>query len=137
MRERKQAQPKALGGSVYSAGAAYEGSRELELRPSRYDGTVLFVLPCAHLTYAHHAPLCQALATMQRGDVCIVFTPDDTHFGIASAAIAAGLHVLMAKPLVKTLEQHQALVAQAEEQQVLVRLHMWVNKRLGVSPPVV
>ena len=57
---------------------------------------------------------------MQRGDVCIVFTPDDTHFGIASAALAAGLHVLMAKPLVKTLQHHQQLVAQAEQANVLV-----------------
>ncbi len=57
----------------------------------------------------------QALATMSRGDVCIVFTPDTTHSGIATAAMAAGLHVLMAKPLVKTLAQHKALVGLAAE----------------------
>ena len=58
---------------------------------------------------------------MQRGDVCIVFTPDNTHFSIAAAALSAGLHVLMAKPLVKTLQHHQQLLELAEKQGVLVR----------------
>ena len=57
---------------------------------------------------------------MSRGDICIIFTPDDTHYDIASAAIAAGLHVLMAKPLVKSLKQHLQLCAQAAEAGVLV-----------------
>jgi D-galacturonate reductase len=58
---------------------------------------------------------------MKRGDVCIVFTPDDTHFGIASAAITAGLHVLMAKPMVKQLAQHRELMELAAKAGVLVR----------------
>lgn len=58
---------------------------------------------------------------MRRGDVCIVFTPDDTHFSIAAAALSAGLHVLMAKPLVKTLQHHLQLLELAEKQGVLVR----------------
>lgn len=57
---------------------------------------------------------------MRRGDVCIVFTPDDTHFSIAAAALSAGLHVLMAKPLVKTLQHHLQLLELAEKQGVLV-----------------
>ena len=49
-----------------------------------------------------------------------IFTPDDTHFSIAMDCIAAGLHVLIAKPAVKTLEQHRALNAAAKEHGVLV-----------------
>ena len=43
----------------------------------------------------------RAMATMVPGDAVIVFTPDDTHFDIALAALRIGLHVLVAKPLVK------------------------------------
>ena len=63
----------------------------------------------------------RALATMARGDICIVFTPDDTHFDIAKAAISLGLHVLMAKPLVKKLSQHQELALLASAAGVMVR----------------
>lgn len=64
---------------------------------------------------------------MKPGDVAIIFTPDDTHFGIASAAINAGLHVLVAKPIVKTLEEHRQLVALAKRQNVLVRWPAWLS----------
>eukprot|EP00899_Mesostigma_viride_P007008 jgi/Mesvir1/16308/Mv12760-RA.1 len=45
----------------------------------------------------------RAIAKMSRGDVAIIFTPDNTHFPIAMACVEHGLHVLVAKPLVKTL----------------------------------
>jgi transcription-repair coupling factor (superfamily II helicase) len=59
----------------------------------------------------------QPMATLagmeySRGDAVIVFTPDNTHFAIASAAVARGLHVLVAKPVVKTLAEHAALAAE-------------------------
>lgn len=57
---------------------------------------------------------------MKPGDVAIIFTPDDTHFTIAAAAINAGLHVLVAKPIVKTLAEHTQLVALAKKNNVLV-----------------
>ncbi|GHP03015.1 hypothetical protein PPROV_000177000 [Pycnococcus provasolii] len=57
-----------------------------------------------------------AIARMQKGDVVTIFTPDDTHFQIALECIKAGLHVLIAKPAVKTLEHCRALVQAAEEQ---------------------
>jgi hypothetical protein len=47
-----------------------------------------------------------ALDTFKPGDVCIIFTPDDTHFDIALACIEAGMHVMVTKPLVKTLAEH-------------------------------
>lgn len=62
----------------------------------------------------------KAIATMKPGDVAIIFTPDDTHYAIASAAIAAGLHVLVAKPIVKTLQEHKELVALAKRHNVLL-----------------
>ena len=37
---------------------------------------------------------------MSPGDAAIIFTPDDSHFQIAAACLAAGLHTLVAKPLV-------------------------------------
>lgn len=51
----------------------------------------------------------KAIALMRPGDACIIFTPDDTHFAIAAAALKAQLHVLVAKPAVRTLREHRAL----------------------------
>ena len=51
----------------------------------------------------------RAMDTMAKGDAVIIFTPDHTHFPIAMAAIKRGLHVLVAKPLVKTLAEHLEL----------------------------
>lgn len=68
-------------------------------------------------------PFCppQAIASMKPGDVAIIFTPDDSHFSLAAACINAGLHVLVAKPIVKTLSEHKQLVDLARKQNVLVR----------------
>nr|VFJ61427.1 MAG: D-galacturonate reductase [Candidatus Kentron sp. FW] len=56
----------------------------------------------------------QALASLEPGSAVIVVTPDDTHFSIALEAIEAGMHVLIAKPLVKTLAEHRTLMAAAQ-----------------------
>ena len=68
-----------------------------------------------------------ALAQAKPGDVCSVFTPDDTHYDIILAALEAGLHVMATKPMVKTLAQHQALVEKAKEKNVLLQIE--VHKR--------
>ena len=68
-----------------------------------------------------------ALATLSPGDVVTVFTPDDTHFDIAMAAVRRGCHVLVAKPIVKTLADHLALASAAKESGVLVAME--VHKR--------
>ncbi len=44
----------------------------------------------------------------------IIATPTETHHEIASAALAAGCHVLVEKPMTATVPQGEALVAQAE-----------------------
>lgn len=68
-----------------------------------------------------------ALETMSPGDVATIFTPDDMHFEIALAAVRKGLHVLVAKPLVKTLDEHLELQRAAAEHNVLVGME--VHKR--------
>jgi D-galacturonate reductase len=62
------------------------------------------------------------------GDVAIIFTPDDTHFDIALECIHHGMHVMVTKPIVQTLDQHQKLAKAAEEKGVLVAVE--VHKRL-------
>ena len=62
----------------------------------------------------------QALDTMKRGDVCTIFTPDDTHYDIAKYAIERGLHVLLTKPAVMTLARHRDLMSLARTHNVLV-----------------
>jgi D-galacturonate reductase len=68
-----------------------------------------------------------ALAQLDAGDFVIIFTPDDTHFPIAMAAIERGMHVLVTKPIVKTLAEHRQLAAAAATQGVLVAVE--VHKR--------
>lgn len=62
------------------------------------------------------------------GDVAVIFTPDDTHFEIAMQCIARGMHVMVTKPIVKTLEEHKKLAHAAAEKGVLVGVE--VHKRL-------
>lgn len=68
-----------------------------------------------------------AIKTYQAGDVAIIFTPDDTHYDIAMACIAQGMHVMVTKPIVQTLEHHKALIDAAKEKNVLVTME--VHKR--------
>jgi D-galacturonate reductase len=67
----------------------------------------------------HPGAAAAAMDTLRAGDAVIIFTPDPTHAPLASAAIARGLHVLVAKPLVKTLAEHAALAAEARCARVL------------------
>ena len=69
-----------------------------------------------------------AIPTFKPGDVAIIFTPDDTHFDIALACIQRGMHVMVTKPIVQTLEHHLRLVEAAKEAKVLVAVE--VHKRL-------
>jgi D-galacturonate reductase len=66
----------------------------------------------------------EALARFSPGDAAIVFTPDNSHFAIAMAAVERGLHVLVAKPLVLTLREHIALEQAARDRGVLVAVEM-------------
>jgi D-galacturonate reductase len=70
----------------------------------------------------------KAIQSFQPGDVAVIFTPDDTHFKIALECINRGIHVMVTKPIVQTLEDHQALAKAAKEKNVLVAVE--VHKRL-------
>jgi D-galacturonate reductase len=69
-----------------------------------------------------------AAESFQAGDVAVIFTPDDTHFSIALECIQRGMHVMVTKPIVQTLEHHEKLAKAAEEKGVLVAVE--VHKRL-------
>ena len=69
----------------------------------------------------------KALGQLSPGDAVIIFTPDDTHFSIALAAVEHGCHVLIAKPIVKTVEEHQRLIQAAESKGVIAAME--VHKR--------
>merc|ERR1719359_2238121 len=60
-----------------------------------------------------------AAGAFKAGDAAIIFTPDDTHFDIAMACMERGMHVMITKPPVKTLEQHLTLVEAARKNNVL------------------
>ena len=68
-----------------------------------------------------------ALDMFQAGDAVTIFTPDDTHFKIAMAAVERGLHVLVTKPAVMTLEHHTQLHEAAVRNNVIVSVE--VHKR--------
>lgn len=69
----------------------------------------------------------EALSQMPKGSCVMLFTPDDTHFQIAKDALEAGMHVLIAKPLVKTTAEHLELQELAKEKGLLLMLE--VHKR--------
>lgn len=69
----------------------------------------------------------KALSNFSKGDAAIIFTPDDTHFEIALAAINKGINVLVTKPIVKTLEHHRLLHQAAVQNNVLLAVE--VHKR--------
>lgn len=69
----------------------------------------------------------EALAEMPKGSAVLIFTPDDTHFQMAKDALIAGMHVLVAKPLVKTTQEHEELQKLAQAQGLLLMLE--VHKR--------
>ena len=68
-----------------------------------------------------------ALKKLPEGSAVMIFTPDDTHFAIAKDALEAGMHVLIAKPLVKTVAEHDALANLSAKKGLLTMLE--VHKR--------
>ena len=69
----------------------------------------------------------RALDDLSPGDLVTIFTPDDTHFRIALDAVDRGCHVLIAKPMVKTVQEHLELADAADRKNVLVAME--VHKR--------
>jgi D-galacturonate reductase len=92
--------------------------KDLDVSFQSFPDEAVGVDPKAYLT---------AMDDLEPGDIVTVFTPDDTHFSIAMEAVERGLHVLIAKPIVKTLDQHLTLAESARRSGVLVAME--VHKR--------
>jgi scyllo-inositol 2-dehydrogenase (NADP+) len=61
---------------------------------------------------------------LDRSDLVVVATPNTTHFEIAAAALNAGKHVVVDKPLAVTVHEADRLIALAKERQrVLTVFH--------------
>ncbi|CAM9296570.1 unnamed protein product, partial [Heterosigma akashiwo] len=69
----------------------------------------------------------EALKAFAPGDAATIFTPGGDRAEIALACVEAGLHVIVTKPVVKTLAEHRALAAAAKRKNVLVMVE--VHKR--------
>lgn len=61
-----------------------------------------------------------AIDALSPGDAISIFTPDSTHYPIALYAIQRGIHVLLTKPAVKTLKEHQHLLEESRKHNVFV-----------------
>jgi len=60
-----------------------------------------------------------ALRALPKGSAVIIFTPDSTHFPIASEALSLGHHVLVTKPATQKVEDHQKLIDMAKEKNLV------------------
>ena len=68
-----------------------------------------------------------ALQELDPGDAVIIFTPDDLHYEMAYTAASKELNVLVAKPIVKTIEEHDSLIEISREKGVDIAME--VHKR--------
>ncbi|TKA31066.1 hypothetical protein B0A50_02034 [Salinomyces thailandicus] len=62
----------------------------------------------------------KAIDALSPGDAITIFTPDTTHYPIALYAIHRKIHVLITKPAVKLLTEHQHLIEEAQKHNVFV-----------------
>jgi len=61
---------------------------------------------------------------LERSDLVVVATPNTTHFDLASAALTAGKHVVVDKPLTVTVDEADKLIGLAEQcERVLTVFH--------------
>ena len=72
-------------------------------------------------------PRAAALLARRDIDLVVIATPNDTHFPLAKAALAAGKHLVIEKPFTVTLSEARLLKAQAEK--VERRLSVFHNRR--------
>jgi len=69
----------------------------------------------------HGPEAAQELARLELDAICVA-TPDDRHFPVARAALAAGKHVLIEKPSVLRLQELEELLRLARERGVLAKV---------------
>lgn len=73
----------------------------------------------------------EALLARDDIELIIIATPNETHYSLASAALAAGKHVVVDKPFTVTLDEGEALAREAEQvNRVLAVFH---NRRFDAD----
>ncbi|MGC9350852.1 MAG: Gfo/Idh/MocA family protein [Sulfurovum sp.] len=125
MRER------GLVGEIHLAG---RDAKRFDLIREHFDTNLKAAYPALERSFEAHPKegfsdeaYREALNRMKEGSCVMIFTPDNTHFKIAKDALEAGMHVLVAKPLVKTTDEHLVLQKLAKEKGLLLMLE--VHKR--------
>jgi predicted dehydrogenase len=111
-------------------GAGLQGHRRAPVL-REFPGTELVVIAAAHLETAHRLAermgRCEAVegwepvVERQDLDAVIVCTPPHLHAEISIAAMRRGMHVLCEKPLTRTLEEAQGMLASAQESGVTLK----------------
>ena len=107
--------------------AALDQRRELEIaalvdtRPEAADSLIRSCkIPAAVRAKIRIYTDYQAMLDEIRPDLVAITTPSGSHFAVAGAAIAAGAHVLVEKPLTLSLAQADELLAQAASRGVRI-----------------
>lgn len=109
-------------------GVGYFGSRHVEKWSAMDDVELAYVVDAdAELARRTARRLGCAAAQDYREvvgkvDVASVATPTHSHFEVAHALLSAGIHVLVEKPLTRTIEEADALVAAAEAKGLELRV---------------
>ncbi len=121
-------------GVVNNISLAGRDARRFEVIRTHFDTNMKALYPALDISFEafpksgfNEKAYQKALSGMPKGSAVMIFTPDDTHFKIAKDALEAGMHVLVAKPLVKTLAEHKVLAEIAEEKELFLMLE--VHKR--------
>lgn len=85
------------------------------------------------LAAAEGYPVCDTLEQLfgLEGDICIVSTPNDSHLALVTAALEAGKHVLVEKPIACTMEQVDQMYDTARSCGKLLCVHQ--NRRWDVD----
>jgi predicted dehydrogenase len=109
-------------------GVGYFGSRHVDKWAALDDVELAYVVDrdsdlARKIARKHGAlPATDCAEISGKVDVASVAVPTQHHFGVASALLDAGIHVLVEKPLTRTLEEADALVAAAEARGLELRV---------------
>jgi len=109
-------------------GVGYFGSRHVDKWAALDDVELAYVVDrdgdlARKIARKHGAlPATDCAEIAGKVDVASVAVPTRHHFGVASALLDAGIHVLVEKPLTPTLEEADALVAAAEARGLELRV---------------
>jgi predicted dehydrogenase len=120
----------AFIGAVHRMAAALDGEIELvcgafssDADRSRRSGAALF-LPAERVYADYQQMMCAEaeLPATERMQFVAIVTPNNTHYPIATAALAAGFHVLSDKPATLSLDEVLRLQQQLQHSQLLYGL---------------